>query len=33
MKRLTARRKEQFVESAKPEKTIRENLQKVGYGF
>lgn len=33
MKRLTAQLKEQFAESAKLEKAIRENLKKVGYGF
>lgn len=33
MKRLTAHLKEQFAESAKLEKAIRENLKKVGYGF
>lgn len=33
MKRLTAQLKEQFAESAKLEKAIRENLRKVGYGL
>ena len=33
MKRLTGRLKEQFAESAKLEKAIRKNLEKVGYGF
>lgn len=33
MKRLTDQLKQQFVESAKLEEAIRENLKKVGYGF
>ena len=33
MKRLTSQLKDQFAESAKLEKAIRENLKKVGYGF
>ncbi len=33
MKRLTAQLKDQFAESAKLEKAIRENLKKVGFGF
>jgi ribosomal protein S13 len=33
MKRLTAQLKDQFAESAKLERAIRENLKKVGYGI
>ena len=33
IKRLSAQLKEQFAESAKLEKAIRDNLKKVGYGW